>query len=347
MASTDPTASPPAALPSEKVKQAVNRWSAAGFFRVPNMGGRITVNQVVPQSSYTVRLWSEYEHRAVSRASKPYHGEPTDDRGTPPHPWDIPVHRPRDFEDRTEQTPVPHTEAVESCGSCLGMGIVNCGACQGMGQVNCSFCNGTGYRERTVTRTDTGPDGAPTTRTETVRDNCTCFGGKVNCPTCSGRGKVQCGPCAGTGRVKTYDLLTVKFSVAERCEVLNATDVPAHLLKGASGTVRVEENGERLEQFAPVAAEVDAKAQGLLLEAQADRPDTRLLFQRLHVEEVPVQEVRYWFGGPPLRRLWVYGDEAKVHAPDAPWAYGRLAMVLGGAAAVVAVVVVLALLLLH
>ncbi len=347
MASTDPTAKPPAALPSEKVKQAVNRWSAAGFFRIANMGERITVNQVVPQSSYTVRLWSEYEHRTVSRTSKPFHGGPVDDRGTPPHPWDIPVHRPKEFEERTEQAPVPHTEAVETCGSCLGMGMVNCGPCGGTGRTNCGFCGGRGYRERMETRTETGPGGAPTVRTETIRENCTCMGGKVNCTACSGRGKVQCGPCAGTGRVKSYDLLTVKFSVVERCEVLNATDVPANLLKGATGGVRVEENGERLEQFAPVTADVDAKAHGLLRESHADRPDTRLLFQRLHVEEVPVQEVRYWFGGPPLRKLWVYGDEEKVHAPDAPWAYGRLAMVLGVVVAVVAVVIAAAVFLAH
>jgi hypothetical protein len=340
MAPTDYSVSSPAKLSTEKVRHVVNRWSSDGFFRLRRFGDKVTVDEVVPHSSYAIRLWSEYEERSVSRASKPYPGGPVDDRGQPPGPWDIAVRHPTDFEDRTEQVPVPHTEAVQTCTTCAGMGLSTCTACQGWGTVNCPACNGKGFRERQVTKTETGPGGAPTTRFETVRENCTCHGGKVTCTPCAGRGKVTCAGCAGSGRVKTYDLLTVRFRVQERVEALNATGVPAEQLRASSGKVRVVEDGKRIETFSSVAPEVDRQANALLHASHAVAgPDTHLLFERLRIEEVNVHEVRYRYGGAPARRLWIYGDEEKVHAPDAPWAWGRVLVIVGVALGVVAGVV--------
>jgi hypothetical protein len=342
MSQTETAGAGPAKLSADKLREIINRWSRAGFFRVPNMGHRITVNQIVDHASYTVRLWSEYEQRSVGRSSKPYQGGPVDDSGTRPDPWEIAVRRPTEFEDRTEKLPVPHTEQVETCPSCHGVGQVTCGTCQGTGQVNCPFCQGKGYRERMETRTEPGPGGVQQLRTVPVRDNCTCFNGRVNCSACAGRGRVQCSPCAGSGQVRTFDLLTVQFRVEERCEVVNTTEVPPELLRASSGKVRAVEDGERVETFPGVRPEVDEKAHALLRQSQAAHGDTRLLFQRLRIEEVGVHEVRYWYGGPPLRHLWVYGDEERVHAPGAPWSRGRVAALVGGVlAAVVAVLLVL------
>src|SRR5262249_28086274 len=181
MAPGSPSVSKPPQLSTEKVRHILNRWSGDGFFRPRKFGDKVAVNEVVAHSSYAVRLWSEYEERSVSRASKPYPGGPVDDRGQPPEPWTIAVRQPTDFEDRTEQVPVPHTEAVQTCTTCGGLGLTTCIACQGWGTVNCPACNGKGFRERQVAKTETGPGGAPTTRWETVRENCTCHGGKVTC----------------------------------------------------------------------------------------------------------------------------------------------------------------------
>jgi hypothetical protein len=317
----------------------MNRWSGDGFFRARKLGDRAAIDEVVAHSSYAVRLWSQFEERTVGRASKPYQGGSVDDTGAPPDRWALPVRRPEDYEDRTEQVPVPHTERVQTCSTCAGMGMVNCTVCHGWGKVDCPFCNGKGYRERTETRTETGPGGTPTTRMETVRDNCTCFGGKVDCTHCAGRGKVTCTSCAGSGKVKTFDLLTVKFHVADRSEVLNTTAVPAEQMQAASGKVRVVEDGQRITTFATVSPEVDRQANALLHESQAPRADARLLFQRLRIEEVSVQEVRYRYGNGPAKQLWIFGDEEKVYAPGGPWSWPRLAAVIGGAVAVVAVVV--------
>jgi hypothetical protein len=262
-----------------------------------------------------------------------------DDRGTPPEPWEMPARRPTDFEDRTEKFPVPHTEQVETCPTCNGLGQVTCAPCQGWGQTDCPFCQGRGYRERMVTRTENNASGAPQVITETVRDTCTCLGGKVRCNVCAGRGKVQCTPCAGAGRVLTFDQLTVRFHVDERSEVLNATDVPPHLLQAASGKVRVVEDGERIENFPGVLPAVDEAARGLLQKSHTSKGDTRLLFQRLRIEEVGVHEVRYSHAGTRVRRLWIFGDEQRVHAPGAPWSRLRVALVVGIPLAVVAAVV--------
>ena len=161
----------------------------------------------------------------------------------------------------------------------------------------------------------------------------------MDCSHCAGRGKVTCTGCAGSGKVKTFDLLTVKFHVADTSEVLNTTGVPAEQMRAASGKVRVVEDGERITTFPSVSPEVDRLANDLLQKSHAPQEDTRLLFQRLRVEEVSVHEVRYRYGNGPAKQLWIFGEEEKVYAPGAPSSWPRLAAVLGGAAAVVAVIV--------
>jgi hypothetical protein len=325
------------ALSSEDARRAVNRWSAGSFFRIPKWGDRIQIDKVVPYGSHTIHVWSEHEKRSVSRESQPYHGGEIDDRGTPPDCWSIAVRRPADYEDRTETIPVPHTEQVETCSGCNGAGNITCTNCRGWGKVDCPSCNGKGYRERTVTRTEAGADAQTITRVETVRDNCSCFGGKVNCGTCQGHGKVPCRPCAGSGRVKTFDQVTVQFRVSHKTEVLNATEVPSALMKQASGKVLLVEEGERVAAFSNVTPEVDQQARTMLHDAQVEsQADTRLLFQRLRIEQVAVHEVTYHLGhSPTRRRLWVFGEQEQVHAPGAPWAWWRLAAIIGGVVVVI------------
>ena len=241
-----------------------------------------------------------------------------DDHGRPPGPWDIDVRRPEDFEDRTEKVPVPHTESVHPCTGCHGSGKVNCGPCQGWGKVNCSFCNGRGYREHTEFRNTPGPGGQMQTQTVTVRDNCTCFGGKVDCTHCAGHGKVQCATCGGSGRVVNYDLLTVQFHNVQESEVVNTSRVPEHLVKEAPGVRLVTERAERIDQPPAVLPEVDQVMRDLLQKSQRDaHGETRLLFQRLRVEQVGVHEVSYRYGGGAAQRLWIYGEVDSVHAPGA------------------------------
>jgi hypothetical protein len=55
---------------------------------------------------------------------------------------------------------------------------------------------------------------------------------------------------------------------------------------------------------------------------------TRLLFQKVHVEAVPVHEVVYEYRRPPGQRLWVYGHQRWIHAPRVPRPWLRLLLLL-------------------
>ena len=48
-------------LSSADARHLINKWSSHGFFRVRRLGGKIAVEEVVPCSSYTVHLRSQYE----------------------------------------------------------------------------------------------------------------------------------------------------------------------------------------------------------------------------------------------------------------------------------------------
>jgi hypothetical protein len=332
----------PATPSIDEVRRILNEWSSKGYLRVRKLGDRLHIEEIRTLSSYTVHLRNQYEHRSIGKATRPYHGGSVDDHGVPPGAWDIDVCRPDDFEERTEKVPVPHTESVHPCTGCHGSGKVNCGPCQGWGKVNCTFCNGRGYRERTEFRNTPGPDGQTQTQTVTVRDNCTCSGGKVNCTHCAGHGKVQCSTCAGSGSVINSDLLTVQFRSAELHEVINTSHVPEHLVKGAPGVRLVTERAERIDRAPAVLDEVDQVTSDLLQKSHREaQGETRLLFQRLRVEQVGVHEVHYRHGGGQSRRLWIYGEVDSVHAPGAPRAWMRLLAVLGIGAAVIALVVYL------
>jgi hypothetical protein len=336
--------SKPVALSSADARHLINQWSAKGFFRVRGLGGKIAVEDVVPCSSYTIRLKSEFEDRSVSEQTVPFEGGPIDSHGRPPGPWDLPARRPTEFEDRTEVIPIPHTEHVRPCARCDSMGRVTCGTCQGFGKVNCSFCNGTGFRTRTEMRSERDQFGNQVMKPVQLRDNCTCFGGKVGCGTCGGQGTVVCGDCRGHGRVKTFEQVTVHFRVDSQSEVIHETRIPDSLLSQVGGEVLVDDRGTPAVKAPRVESRVDNHAAKLLQQSQsAPESKTRLLFQLLHIEYVPVQEIRYRYRNSPVKCLWIYGIDQRIHAPGAPRPWGKLAaIVLGCALAVGAVIAVLA-----
>jgi hypothetical protein len=334
----------PVALSSADARHLINQWSAEGFFRVRGLGGKIAVEDVVPCSSYTVRLKSEFEDRSVGEQTVPFEGGPVDSHGRPPDPWDMHARRPADFEDRTETMPVPHTEHVRPCPRCDSSGRTTCGTCQGFGQVNCTFCNGTGFRTRTEMRQERDAFGNMVMKPVQVRDNCTCFAGKVGCGTCGGQGTVVCGDCRGHGRIKTFEQLTVHFRIDSQTEVVHETRIPDHLLTQVRGEVLVDERGTPAVEAPRVDSRVDHHAEKLLRQSQsAPEGKTRLLFQHLHIEYVGIQEVRYRYHHSPLKSLWIYGAEQRIYAPGAPRPWFKVAaIVLGCAAAVGALIAVVA-----
>ena len=328
------------ALDLEEVRRIVNRWSGERFYRVKGLGDKIQVDDVVPCFSYALRLVTQYEDRFVRRASEAYHGGMVDDLGVPPYPWDIPMDRPTDFEERTVEIPVPCTDRVETCPGCGGDGNVTCVHCHGWGKVDCSWCQGRGYRESTQWRTETDAQGNTTSRSETVRESCTCFMGKVTCTSCGGHGKVTCSGCGGSGKVKTFDLLTVKFHHTSLTDVWDTTDVPDQMIGKVAGDTVVDERTARIDRCPEVTPEVNQLADALLQQSHSVAEGASLiLFQHLSIERVRVHEIAYRYFDSPVKRLWIYGDEDRVHAPGAPTAWKRLAAMATGALAVVAALI--------
>ncbi len=329
-------------LSSADARHLINQWSSRGFFRVRGLGGKIAVEEIVPCSSYAIRLRSQYEDRSVSNKLVPFTGGAVDDRGRPPSMWHLPVTEPTDFEERTEEMPVPHTEHVRPCERCGGGGRMTCTQCQGFGKVQCPLCHGIGYRTRTEMRNVQDQFGNTVQKPEEVRESCTCFNGKVGCTACGGQCTVVCGDCQGNGRVKVFEQLTVHFRVDSQIEVVHATKIPDKLLQQVGGEVLVDDKAPAVK-FPAVAPQVADHTAKLLHKSQSvHEGQTRLLFQHLHIESVGIQEVRYRYRQSPPKSLWIYGSEQRIHAPGSPWPWGKLAAIVLGCALAVGVLVAVA-----
>jgi hypothetical protein len=317
----------PPALPEDQAREAINRWSQ-GFFRVRYLGDKIFIDKIVPAYSYTVRLRTQYEERAVAPVSVPYHGQPLDDRGVPPDLWDIPVPRPNDFQERSETLRVPHTDRVSLCPQCAGVGHISCSRCHAAGQVTCPHCGGRGFQDSMQPRPTQDAAGKPTTQMVSVRTDCVhCFHGQVTCSSCSGNGRVTCPSCEGTGNVRTFDQLTVHFREATHGDLLDSTDLPDDLLLKQKGDSVFSKRAARIDDSPGMPAHVESASRAILEKSHTfDQRDTRLLFQDLAVERIAVHEVVYTYAGVE-RRLWIYAD-GQVHAPDAPWRRDRLWTIL-------------------
>jgi hypothetical protein len=334
------------ALAEEDVQAIINAWNDRRWFRIQYLGDKIFIDEIVPQSSYNVRLRTHYEERSVQQVTVAFLGGPVDEVGMPPGPWDVAVRPPKDFEERTEDIAIPHTDRVAVCPKCAGQGDVQCSACAGSGRVNCSMCGGRGYRERQEMRAGHDAHGHPGHQIMTVRDSCTCLNGRVTCGSCSGNGRNVCPTCSGSARVKTFDQLTVRFRSEELAATLDATDLPDRLVARASGELAVDEQAERIARFPETTPEVDRRAKELLDKSQGvDEREVRIRRQHLRVERVSIHEVRYMYAGVS-HRLWIYGNERRIHAPGAPWLWKRmLGVVVGAVSGVVLLIVLLVLLL--
>ena len=247
-------------LAEDQAREAINRWSQ-GFFRIRYLGDKIFLNKIIPCYSYNVRLQTEYEERTVATASEPYHGQPIDNHGTPPEPWNIPVRQPEEFEVLTETLRVPHTERVTRCPQCAGVGEIACPRCHGTGHTACSWCGGSGFIQRMEPRPGQDAQGQTTVRFETVRFSCpSCSNGRVSCSSCGGNGRVTCPQCEGHCRVCLYERLTVRFRNKCLHEVLDTTEVPDENFEKLKGEAIFTRHAPRVETVAGLPPTVERAA---------------------------------------------------------------------------------------
>lgn len=327
-----------AVAPQESlVREILNRWGNSGFFRLKFMGEKIFINGISPGKAHVVELSTQYEDRTIQPAEVPYLGGPVDDRSHTPELWDIRVPAVREFEQRVEKVVVPGTERVQMCGGCAGNGRVVCVRCNGQGSSLCPHCHGSGWIEQAVSMP--GPPnsrhhGGPATRV--VRRHCACGTGQVRCSACAGNGVQTCARCEGSGRTKNYQELVARFHVVKQVKVLDDTPVADKVVGGLSGDTVLDVRRREIDQVEKIEPEVDTCVSTLLGESHAiDTRQQRILLQDLHVKEIPQLEVEYMYAGVD-RRLWICGDEQRVHAPGAPWHRGRYWLLVGSAIAAAA-----------
>jgi hypothetical protein len=110
----------------------------------------------------------------------------------------------------------------------------------------------------------------------------------------------------------------VRFQAAAQSEVLDVMPVPDKWLGRFSGEVLIDQKARRIETCESLPEAVARKAMDLLSKShEVDEQQTRVILQLLHVERLPLYEVRYTYAGVE-RRLWICGNEQGIHAPNAP-----------------------------
>jgi hypothetical protein len=329
-------------LNTQDVRKYINQWSSKGFSRIRGLGDKIRLGEIQTKPAHTVSLKTQYEERTVARSSVPHEGGPVDESVTPTGPWDIPFERPTDFMEHEQKLLLPHTERVEACSSCGGKGKVNCPACHGTGGTTCPKCHGAtryGVHETRMVA-NVGRPGY-TQKRELVYKVCRCMGGKVNCLACTGRGTKVCKDCQGRGALKSSSVLNVRFRVVTLTDFVNLSAVPDQLIQSSSGEVLHENRAARIGAFPGITDEVDRRTRNLLSKSgTVDEETHRILFQHLRLQRVPVHDVSYQYSNSGSKRLWIYGNENNVYAPNAPLAWKKLLMVTG-AVTVGALVIIL------
>ena len=114
----------------------------------------------------------------------------------------------------------------------------------------------------------------------------------------------------------TVDILHVGFSAATSLRIINSTGVPDDLLAstGAETVATVEGADVRLPDGMP--AEVGQAADALLSAESSAKG--RIVRRRLVIGRISVSAVQYTLDRSGAHKLWVYGRDNSVHAPDVP-----------------------------
>jgi len=206
-------------------------------------------------------------------------------------------------------------------------------------------CQGAGFRTSQQPQTVHDAAGNPVTQMVNVTTPCTCAAGRVTCTQCGGNGRKTCASCNGSGRTKSFDQLSIRFRHASDKEVIGAAYVPEHYLQAARGEVVLDQSA--FHDVPAVASDADPRIGELVRKSRTvDERSTRLLFQHLHVERVPIHEIVYRYAGD-TKRLWIYGCEQEVYAPGAPWHWKQALGIVAGVIGVVVTLIVIAVLLAH
>ena len=116
--------------------------------------------------------------------------------------------------------------------------------------------------------------------------------------------------------MSTVDILHVRFSADTSLRIINSTGVPDDILESieAETVATVESADVPLPDGMP--AEVGHAAAALLSAGSSAKG--RIVRRRLVIGCISVSAVQYTLDRGGTHRLWVYGRDNSVHAPDVP-----------------------------
>lgn len=289
----------------ERVRKSLSVVAARDWTLGAGVVAQMEIVSVDTLRGHTARLDSLIEERYLRRLAReaPREAVASPD-GTPPELaiWDVPVPEPRGFDGGVFNHEVPGTERVTICGMC-----------HREKKVTCHACGGGGMR-----------------------------GHRTPCGTCGGSGLGTCNLCNPDGLVLELAAIEVMRRLDQRLITDRGLDVPAELLLRARGEVVLDLDAPQLAAAALEPWEQGYRAAGAesaarfdeamrsLLSAEIASVGSRVVRQRLLVQEVPVECVGYTWRSRACR-CWIVGLDALVHSSDPPFASRWLPRTLNGA----------------
>ena len=302
-------------LTDQEVREAVAKHVAGKVFYSSSAVGQMSYAAIESAVVYVYNLQSFTEARETAWVSVPHTPSAVmvdgPHNGPIPAPWDVIVQPSAEFVTGKTKVPVPHSEHVVPCQTCLSAGSTRCSHCAGMGSKGCTWCSGSGVRRQfDESRMCTSCNGS----------------GRDRCTWCSGQGYSRCSTCNGSGQVKQFIQLTIRW------DLLSSHVISSTANNGTANGLaekRVIEAPKQLvfEETAAIVAPitpaefpdqdiVNASAE-LVQQHLASDPTKRVIRMRQTISGIPVTKVHYQRKNK-RDVFFVYGDDRKVHFDSYP-----------------------------
>lgn len=225
--------------------------------------------------------------------------------GPIPGPWDVVVMPQQEFHTGKTKVPVPHSEHISMCHTCLGAGNTRCHHCAGMGSKACTWCNGSGVRRQfDEARTCTSCSA-------TGRDRCTW---------CTGHGFSRCSTCSGTGQLKYYIELKVTWNIHSDHVISSNSGLDDKKIIEAPKAKIFEEVGSILTSISPnefTDQTIVNASNDLVVKHMNKGQHERVIRMKQVISALPITVVSYQRKAK-RDSFFVYGEERKVHFESYP-----------------------------
>ena len=299
---------PPPAWTEEEIRTAVAKHVSGKVFYSSAAMQEMKYASIESNMAYVYNLQTFTETRETKWMTEPHWiGTLVDGphNGPIPGPWEVAVTTPEEFKTGKVKVPVPHSEHVVMCHTCLGAGNTRCHHCAGMGSKACTWCNGSGVRHQ-------------------FDENRTCTScsatGRDQCNWCSGNGYSRCSTCTGSGQLKYYIELKVNWNIHSNHVISNSCGLKENMIIEASKAKIFEEVGIVLTgiSHSEFPNETIVNDSTELVSQHLNKAAHERVIRMKHViSALPITVV--WYQRKNKRdSFYVYGEDKKVHFESYP-----------------------------